>query len=248
MPAPANYDDFAARVLRECSNSAQPKKIRIGPEDGSLRDVIEAALREYSDDRPDEGKASLSGNGSTFEFTLNTLISDWTTKWSRVLRLRLVSTDASERREAPLAEGQDFEVLITTDIPSKDVLRILDITPGTTEKLDVYYSRIHTLTDTATSVPSGDMDALINLACSNLFLLYAERATSAVDIETGESNRLSGLDREYSDRAESRRARYNTHIFGNAEGKLGAVGAHAVWYPRPGSEPITHSINRRGTR
>lgn len=248
MPAPTKYDEFADRVMRECANANQPLKVRLESSDPVQRDAIEAALREYSDDRPDEGKASLAGNGSTFEFTLNTLIADWTAKWSKVLRARIVSTDASERRELVLAEDQDFEVLITTDLPSKDVLRLLDLTPGTNEKLEIYYTRLHTLTATATSVSSGDMDALVNLAASNVFLLYAERATSAVDIETGESNRLAGLDGEYSSRAESRRARYNQHIFGNPEGKPGAIGAHAVWYPRPGFEPLSHPIRRRGTR
>jgi len=136
--------------------------------DAEVDQALDAALRTYSSDRPWLIVEALSGDGSTYDFSLPRL---WVHGFSAIQEIEYPA--GSQNRD--LLEDGDWEILEgVLGIQPTRKLRFASTPESGTDNIVVTYTTRHVHTDELDSVPPDDFTALTWLAAS-----YAARTLSA---------------------------------------------------------------------
>lgn len=152
----STYATLSSRALRLVDDPADFLT------DDAKNDAFREALTTYSIDRPRTVVEDLSGDGSTYDFTLG---ANYLDGFSQIHR---VEYPAGER-PAQYLEPDDYGIYRTS---STAKLRLHDYTPGATETVRVTYTARHTLNglDSAvsTTIETAHLEAIVRLAAANL--------------------------------------------------------------------------------
>lgn len=192
--------------------------------DAEIDQAFEAALKQYSRDRPRVVADSLSGDGSAYDFVLPRA---WV--WS-LSRLLTVEYPAGE--QTPTLVDTNDAILHETVAGGQPVrlLRFLATTPASgTDNIVVRYTTRHLHTDESDTVPADDLDALCYLAASFAAETLAAWQAASTDstIAADGVNHRDGEQR-WRSVAKSLRARYDGHL-GQGEASVAAAGQILDW-------------------
>ncbi len=255
MPAPVTIVDFVTVLEREISNNIWPRAIRLRDSEGHFLATIEAALERFSKDKPRIGREDITGDGSTFEYILDTVISEWKHGLSSVRKVRLASTVATERLEEFLDPAvEDYEVKeipgTADDDPTEEQLRILKRIPATTETLQIWYSTVHIINTTKTTIPEFDRTDFMNLAAALGFEKMAERAGTLLDDDTDETADYGDLVDRLVRNRDRRLKKYTETLLGverpvKAAAAFVSIPTHGEHAP---NSRWSHGLKRRSTR
>ncbi len=183
--------------------------------------LIAQALARYSKDRPEHAFKDSAGDGTAYDFALP---SDWDDALSTVLGVEYPQGE----REPVFLQQRDWTIYGKGT--SAAMFRLLRLTPATGETVRLFYSRSHTATDSATSVPAADQQAVAKLAaaegCGILSRKYAETAEPIIGADSVNYQSKSG---EYARLAKELRRQYLAHL-GQKEGDTApAAGGVVHW-------------------
>ena len=249
MASIANRDEMVEYLTRLTSNDSQPSRVRVDVEDDLWNDVVDRAIEKYSDDKPKTVRREVNGDGTVFRWVLEDTIpsSEFSQTFSTLVDVRVSDDDTDTRTEELLVRDDDYT--LEQDSSDKHVVTMLHRTPGATENIVFYFTIQHTITDITTSIPLRDRRAVADLAASYVYEMYADRAASDFDVETGESGDISDLASIYESRAEKRLKMYNSHIRNMSEGPapVGSVESWRSEHPISGPR-FSHNQRRRGER
>lgn len=249
-----SYEKWDEYVQRLVSNNRQPSRIRLDLEDNNLRDLIGEAIQTYSRLRPRILRHKLDGDGTAFQWVLETEIvtvgKEYDKDFSSVHKVWYTDDSVDERIPMELHEEDDFEIKLRTDDNHDFVL--WSRTPASTENVEIEYTRVHTVSDTEVTIPLDDRHAVCNLVASLVFEMFADRAASDYDAETGESGELSTMSDQYEERGIRRKKLYELHLSGQTELTNPApiaVSSKMVSRSRlTGERRFSHNIPRRRDR
>lgn len=152
------------------------------PDAGSLDNVAEDALRDFSSYRPRRVQESLSGNGTATEFT----VAAWLQNFSSVISVEYPT--GSWPLEILPADEYEYD-----EAAAK--LRFIRATPATgTSNIKVTHTATWT-SSTVSSVSQADISALVLLTCAHLCRHYQAIHAHTVDGEINAEPVASGSDR-----------------------------------------------------
>lgn len=175
MPAPTSDIDAVRRRLRDVGASVSV----FGDDVATAVDLaIQDAISEYSNDRPDQLVADLTGNGTPF-YALS-LLTSWVADWSRVVRVEYPAAAVSAtHRPIFLDPNSDWDTNYRT--AAARYLRLLNHSPATTETLRVTYTARRVLSTTSDTIVPADKEAVLDLAASYACRMLATEAAQSVD-------------------------------------------------------------------
>lgn len=122
---------------------------------------LSAALLAYSRHRPRHRLVDYTGDGSSYEFTLP---ADFVADFSKVIS---VEYPQGERTPVYLS-SRYYSVHFTLSGATEVYVLRLAYTPSASETVRLRYTTLHTITESATTVPAGDFEGLCHLACHYL--------------------------------------------------------------------------------
>jgi len=178
--------------------------------------ALEAAINQFSNDHPREVTQTLTGDGSTYDFDLDTDADagdEYINGWSRI---SLVEYPAGERDPEYLDEYYGWRYIYTS---GTNYLRLVEDTPSSAETVQVTYTAPWPYpTDTAADdkIPAIFADAVSALAAS---ILATSKATElAAQQSTSVLGQLSPTNPEplYSAASALRKA-YETTVLGRPD-------------------------------
>uniref|UniRef100_A0A6H1ZTH3 Uncharacterized protein n=1 Tax=viral metagenome TaxID=1070528 RepID=A0A6H1ZTH3_9ZZZZ len=140
--------------------------------ESELNDVIDAAVRRYSIDRPRRIAQQYTGDG-TYRYALPTYWEDG-----------ISSIDAVEfpdEQQAPIYMRVTEWDIIDIGDGNSEMIHLLVITPSTSDTFTVHYTTKHTVTNTTTTISDGDFEAVGYLVCSLACLALSARLARTKD-------------------------------------------------------------------
>lgn len=99
----------------------------------------------------------FTGDGSTYNFPLP---SDWDNSLSHILRVEYPITDQKPSYIKP------YRYTVYLDSLGVYKFRMIQDTPSSTEKVNVTYAVLHTLSSATSTIPASDEEAVIDLAAA----------------------------------------------------------------------------------
>ena len=141
-----------------------------------LIDCLTAALNEYSAARPRYVTAEVTSDGSAFL----ALPATWDLLFSKVARI-----DELDANNAPEYVMPAVYQIITNPAPEAEVFFFTDETPAAGTKYRIKYAVRHTITTSASTVPSADETIVMDLAASIAFLRLAAAYAQSTDPQIG---------------------------------------------------------------
>lgn len=231
-------------------------------EDANVDEAIQAAVAEYSRDRPADAVADITGAGSPYIELSTSSFAGWTTDFSRVLRIEYPAYAVSTAHTPQFLDpASDWEIYRDT---TKYYIRLIGATPSASEKVRVWYTKPRALlagspTDTDTIVTT-DKKAVLNLAASYACEVLASKASGFID-PTVPSDAVNYRDQQakWRSEADAWRKLYNAHMGRGQESDVraatvlrdwdyeGAFRGAAGYLPlqaKTGRRPLTHRGRR----
>lgn len=188
--------------------------------------ALDAALAEFSRDRPRSVVVEVTGAGS-FDVLLSSVgsagppSSQWSDGWSHLESV--VYPYVSTSRELPTLEPDAYGVI---QLPAGPTLRFAAATPAASEKALLTFTRPHELTSATSTVPDGLEEALVNLAAAfgfeQLAAYYAQATDSSISADVVDHR---GRSSEYQQLAKVFRSRYYTAVGRGVDGKVQTAAA-----------------------
>lgn len=176
---------------------------------GDLDQAIDAALAEFSRDRPRRVALEVEGTDA-FDLLLASLgdagppSTQWAPDWSTLLQV--VYPYVSTSRDLHRLEADEYVIL---DLPAGPTLRLLSVTPSSSETLLLVFTRPHALDENAETVPDAYLEALANLSAAYAFealaSFYAQGSDSSIEADVVDHR---GRSAEYRTLAGAHRSRY----------------------------------------
>lgn len=200
--------------------------------------AVAEAVAEHSRHRPRLAVTDVAGDGSTYDIPLGAEggVADWDEGFSVV---RQVEYPAGER-EPVILERDTWTEYVT---PTGRVLRLLETTPQSGASVRVTWTRAHSVTTLAGTVPDSEFDPVSNLAGSiaaaMLAAEYAQQGDSTIGADSVDHKSKSA---EYTALARELRARYFKRMGITDERGAGAASVSADWDLRMGhgQDFLTH--------
>lgn len=121
----------------------------------TAKKLVEQAVEIFSRDRPLQKTVEFVGDGKTFQFQLP---EDFLDGFSSV---QAVEYPVDSRLPCFLPQ----EEFIVLNVAGKPFLRLVILTPKVGERIRVFYTTIHSLTETNSTIPSHLKTAVVNKAC-----------------------------------------------------------------------------------
>lgn len=194
-------------------------------DDESYDLAIQAAVKEYSRDRPREAVIDITGDGTPFIATSG--LTGWVDDWSNVRRIEYPAAAVSaSHRPQFLDPSSDWSIYRTA---AAWYLHLLKATPAATETVRVTYTvpRVYTeVADTVTdTILTEDKEAVLHLAAAYACDVMATLAAGSGDPAiAADIVNYRDQQQRFSDQAKSWRARYAAHI-GKGGGADGGGGS-----------------------
>lgn len=178
--------------------------------------AVGLAIKVHSKHKPRKIAEDVTGDGG-FDYAVSDLAA-WADEFSSVKRIEYPADD-DDATPAVLQPG-DWSIY---ESPDGDVIRFVNDTPETTEAFRVFYTALHTCTDTACTVAGFDEEAVQQLSaaffCDMLAAAYAQSQDSTIAADSVDHRGKSG---EYAGRANAYRKAYFLHM-GIKEGQTQAA-------------------------
>lgn len=184
--------DIRSLVIRKIQDRAGFLTATAG---GDLDAFIEEAVKEYSRARPQVIVEDEAGDGG-FDYQLTgtggtNLLASWEKGFSEIRKLVHPVDDASATEQ--VVDEDDF-VIITkvtgTPAEGRDFLRFFAATPTSTERFRVFYTARHVLSQTTSTLPAADDEAVSSLAaamaCEALSARYAGTKDASLDADSAD--------------------------------------------------------------
>lgn len=236
---PDSTEERIRRVIKQYREDASAGAGTITRDDVLV--AAEAALRTYTRDSPRLVTASLSGDGSAYDFPLP---AGWIAGTSR-----LVSVEYPTGEQTPTMIDAN-EVTVRESVlggqPTR-LLRFAATTPGSgTDNIAVTYTTRHVHTTEEDSVPADDLDAFCWLAASNLAQTLSAKKADSTDatINADSVNHRDGEQR-WAAVAKRLAGMYQQHLGIGAD--VSPASGNADWDSSNswGGDRILHSRRRR---
>ncbi len=162
-------------------------------------EAINQALLFYSHARPYRKSVVVTGDGSTYQWTLP---SDYYADFSSIVQVRFPADETDERELELLTVQEGYEVVMTDTGTYK--LRLLSDTPTSAEKLRYFYTTLHTVTESSSTLPGLPAEQTIIFAaaaqcCEQIAAHYSQRIDPML---AGDSLNLTVLVNDYKSLAE----------------------------------------------
>src|SRR3990167_537095 len=141
-------------------------------ETGNKADIVDEAVSHYSKYFPDTETVDITGDG-TATYVLPT---NWVQGFSQALQLEFPQ---GYQNPAYMKSYRLMEYYDVTAAAWK--LRFIDITPSSSQKLRLQFSKPHSVTDVASTIPDSNFTAVASLAVSKAALALAGRSLSQQD-------------------------------------------------------------------
>ena len=126
---------------------------------GDLEPFVQDALAIYSRDKPYETIGSMTGAGAN----LLTPPTGWTEGWSQIRRVVYPYED----EDSTVLERDQYTIDSTLSGTTRvERIRLIDDEPSATETVRMWYTKPHTLTESATTIPDQDESAFSHLVAS----------------------------------------------------------------------------------
>lgn len=211
----------AVRAVKGRLRDASAKAPRLDDESYDL--AIQAAVKEYSRDRPLEAVADKTGDGTAFIATSG--LTGFVDDWSSVRRIEYPAAAVSaSHRPQFLDPSSDWTIYRTA---AAWYLHLLRATPSATETVRITYTVPRTFTEIADTVTdtilSEDKEALLHLAaayaCDIMATLAAGNNDPAINAD---SVNYRDQQQRFRDQAKDWRARYASHIGKGGSAESGA--------------------------
>lgn len=174
-----------------------------------IDEALDAALAEFSRDRPRAVVVEVAGSGS-FDVLLSSVgvagppSSQWSEGFSHLTDV--VYPYVAAARDIPHLAADQYGVI---QLPAGPTLRFAGATPATGQKVLVSFTRPHDLTEAVSTVPTGLEQALVNLAAAygfeQLSAYYAQSTDSSIQADVVDH---SGKSATYRELAAAFRGRY----------------------------------------
>lgn len=166
---------------------------------------IGEAVKTYSKHRPRERAYEIAGDGSAFQWALP---ADWEEGFSSI---RGDVEYPAGRRQPEYLEREAWMLYRDPSLGLR--FRLLEVTPGATEKVRVTYTVRHTVDPTTDTVPVADRDAAAKLAASygarQLAAYYAQTSSPTLGAEVANFRSKS---QEYSTLAAALVKAFTAHL------------------------------------
>jgi hypothetical protein len=146
----------------------------------TLEEAIQNAVSHYSNDRPHTDTADVTGNGTPFYALTGAtpVLVSWTDGFSRVLWIEYPAAAVSASHSPTFLSLDD-------DVRSYESASIkylwLSTSPAATETIRITYTARHTHTTVTDTVPTGDLDALCDLAAHYACLALGTKSAGHSD-------------------------------------------------------------------
>jgi len=203
-------EDFLARLETSLQDTAQ----MLQPDDKSR--LLLQAVRIYSKDKPQKLIHEITGDGSTYLFSLP---SSWVEGTSTIIGK--IEYPADDYQEPQYIENDNwifFKKLVTT-VTTK-YIRFVSFTPQSGKVARFEYTVPHTLDDTTNTIDDNDIEAVIALASAICFWAlaakFAQSTDSSIDADVIDYTRKTDL---YKDLAKEKAALYNSLMGLGSEAK-----------------------------
>jgi len=152
MSTLSDYKDRLAELLPYAEANLDDSTAR--------QSAITASLHLYSRLRPRVKAEDYEGDGSTYTFTLPADYYDS----SRIVRIEWDQGEQVPGWLDPVYYTIYYDLVDSTLTP---MLRLY-LTPGSSDTVRLYYTTLHTINESGSSVPDGDFEALCQLAAYHL--------------------------------------------------------------------------------
>lgn len=110
-----------------------------------LANYLLEAIKQYSKHRPREITRDITGTGA-YDYAIATYLTSWVKGFSIIKKLEY---PADQRSPVYLDEGDDWLIY---EKETGQILRLINDTPATTEKIRVLYTALHILIDAAVTI------------------------------------------------------------------------------------------------
>jgi hypothetical protein len=193
--------------------------------------VVEAA-KEYSKRRPYQQTSKLTGDGTAI-FTLPT---DWDNEVSLITQIEY----PLDSNPPAYIETSKYEVV---QLDTGWVGRFIgEYYPGSSEYFYVRYTKYHTVTASATTIPDSHKEAVCNLAasigCQALAQLYGHTANSSVEADAINYREKGDM---FSTRSKELRKLYDGQVKEIFSGVIGEIDMPSYW---EGNKDMLNRNNR----
>lgn len=158
----ANRNTAIIAVARNLLDNTDPPLNQLLT-DVEIGQQVDAAVKHYSNARPNYGIWEQVGDGSTTEWAVQTEMTDWIKDFSFIESVEYPTGN----RPRTFLEEEDWEIYerLESTVPTLYFLLNLD-TPTASDTLRARYNILHTLTASDTTIPDTDHQAVEMLATS----------------------------------------------------------------------------------
>lgn len=190
-------------TIRDLTKIAVPDTAsRLTDDDRDSR--IGTAVKRYSKDAPLLRDADLTGDGSAQRFTVP---ADWTARFSE-----LVMLEHPVDEDPPNMKDLQDNVFILQKANVEQII-FEDLVLASAEKARIFYTTVHTLDGSSSTIRPSDEEALADLASAmiaeDLAGFYAEQTDSTIGADVIDAQ---GRYNSFIDLARQLRNRYNEHM------------------------------------
>jgi len=217
--------------------------------DESVDLAIQAAVDEYSRDRPLEIVEDETGNGTSY-YAL-TLLASWENDWSYIAKIEYdadadpATTDPNPQWLDPVSDWREYRTSSTR------YLFLPHHAPDSSQTLRIWYTTRHTLTEASGTVtdtiPAGDKRAVLDLAAAHVCQQLSTEAAQHMAPDLQSATKDFSAESDLLARAGKRwRESYERHIRGRPQEAAPAVvfGDLDPKTKQPGGIWLTHSGRR----
>ena len=235
-------EDFLTRLTAAVQDAAED----LEPDD--LYRFLDQAILLFSKDRPNKKAAEITGDGSTYEWTLVSIAADWVEDFSFINGE--IEYPADDYQYPQYVDRNSWMHIRKTDAL---YFRFTSFIPANGKKARFEYAVPHAVTDSANSVKDGDSEAVINLSAALCFWAlaakYAQSTDPTMDADVVDHQRKAEL---YTELAKEKSAMYNAllGITSDAKSRATALAGVAIkdmdiMYPGSLGDFLTHPASTR---
>jgi len=196
-------EDYLSRLETSLQDSAE----KLQPDDKSR--ILLQAVRVYSKDRPRKTIHEITGDGTSYDFSLPTDPA-WVDGFSAILGL--IEYPADDYQAPQYIEDDQwifFKKLVST--VTTTYLRFIGFIPMNSKIVRFEYIVPHTLNDTTVTIDENDIEAVVAMAAALCFLAlaakFAQSSESTIDADVIDYTRKTDM---YQELAKEKLGLYNS--------------------------------------
>lgn len=212
-------EDYLARLETVLQDDAE----KLEPDDKYR--MLSRAVLIFSKDRPNTKVYELTGDGTTYDFSLP---ADWVDNFSYIIgEIEYPADDHQNPEYLESIDWKFFKKLVAT--VTTTYLRFLTFIPAASKIARFEYTLPHTFNETTCTIDDNAIEAAVTLAASLCFWAlaakFAQSTDSTLEADVIDYQRKSDL---YSVLAKEQLAIYNSLMGLGAEAKGGAAASAGV--------------------